>query len=60
MQKRKIKKTLAGLGIAGLVASVGLMTSGCKEKSGTSCGKGSCGSEKGTEQSGSCGKGSCG
>ena len=62
MNKDSIKRILSGIGIAGLVASVGITMSACKKAG--SCGKGSCGSKDkaSTEetQSGSCGKGSCG
>ena len=60
MNRKKIKKTLAGLGIATLVTSMTLATSGCgKEKAKGSCGKGSCG-KSAKEGAMSCGKGSCG
>ena len=63
MNKDRIKRVLSGIGIAGLVASVGITMGACKKGS-SSCGKGSCsGKDKaGTEEvkSGSCGKGSCG
>ena len=65
MKKGKLKKVLAGVGIAGLVASMGITMGACK-KAGGSCGKGSCGQKtmekpEGGEK-GSCGggKGSCG
>ncbi|HDZ76979.1 MAG TPA: selenobiotic family radical SAM modification target peptide [Candidatus Omnitrophica bacterium] len=60
MDKKIIKKTLAGLGIATLVASMTLTTSGCgNEKPKGSCGAGSCGKST-DEGTSSCGKGSCG
>lgn len=63
MNKDSIKKILSGIGIAGLVASVGVTMSACKKAG--SCGKGSCsGKNKPAAEemmeSGSCGKGSCG
>jgi hypothetical protein len=71
MSKEHIKKTLAGIGIAGLITSIGLLTGNCKSGSAkkeapiseteieakSSCGKGS---KTDTTVKGSCGKGSCG
>jgi len=60
MDKKTIRKTLAGLSIAALVLSSGLLMTGCK----SACSGGSGGSK--TEDAktscggGSCGKGSCG
>jgi len=65
MKKGKLKKLLAGIGIVGLVASVGISLNSCKKaddsgekktmekpaEGGSSCGKGSCGG------TGSCGGG---
>ena len=64
MNKDKIRKILSGIGIAGLVASVGVTMGACKKAQG-SCGKGSCsGKNKPAAEEmmegGSCGKGSCG
>ena len=71
MNREKIKKALAGLGIAGLITGVGLMSTGCqsgdkadkakgeaetKVEAKTSCGQGM---EADTTK-GSCGQGSCG
>jgi radical SAM modification target selenobiotic family peptide len=63
MKKGKIKKVLAGVGIAGLIASVGFTMGACKKAG--SCGKGSCGEKAMEKEEGgaSCGKkgeGSCG
>jgi radical SAM modification target selenobiotic family peptide len=55
MDSKKIKKALAGLSIAALVVSSGLMMTGCK----SSCGAGSCGKEMKDAKT-SCGAGSCG
>jgi len=66
MDKKKIKKAMTGLTLAGLVAGLGAMTAGCSSNScgKSSCGEGSCGSagqDKAEEQAQtSCGKGSCG
>ena len=72
MDKDRIKKVLSGLGIAGLITSVGLMTGSCQpsgekakktDEAGTeieakaSCGQGA---EADTSAKASCGKGSCG
>ena len=52
---RKISKTLKGLGLAGLVLSVGMMFTGCKCMSSCS----SCGGKKHAEGKSSCSKSSC-
>jgi radical SAM modification target selenobiotic family peptide len=61
MNKDKIKKALKGLGIAGLVASVGLMTVGCKKAADAPAGNDAAPETKSEDGAkGSCGKGSCG
>ena len=67
MSKEKIRKALKNIGLAGIIAGIGLISSGCNNKASASCGKGFCGSksssvEKSTSScgKGSCGKGSCG
>ncbi|MCK9554364.1 SbtA family thio(seleno)oxazole RiPP natural product precursor [bacterium] len=62
MNKDKVRRVLKGLGLATLVAGIGLVSGGCKKEGSASCGKSSCGSkDAGTEKSStSCGKGSCG
>lgn len=61
MDKKKIKKVLSGLGIATLVAGMGLFSTGCNAaNSSGSCGNGSGGSKEVEEGKASCGKGSCG
>jgi hypothetical protein len=72
MDKEKMKKVLKGIGVVGLVASVGLLYSGCGKKTEgekeavgdqpqmeaqASCGQGA---EADTTAEGSCGQGSCG
>jgi hypothetical protein len=67
MKNEKIKKILAGVQTAVLVAGITLATSGCHKGS---CGKGSCSSCKSKttmqqssgdkDPNSSCGKGSCG
>ena len=71
MDKEKMKKVLAGIGIAGLITGVGLWSTGCqsadKKKTETeveaksSCGQGAeADSAKASCGQGSCGQGSCG
>ena len=59
MDKKQIKKAVAGISLASLLISTAVVTSGCKEAEG-SCGKGSCGSKSQESGKTSCGKGSCG
>ena len=54
MNKKRIKKSLKGVAIIGLAASVGFGAAGCKTGS---CGPGSCGSKSGMKEKGSCGQG---
>ena len=53
MKKDEIKQVLAGIGLAGLIASIGLSTSACQKSSG------SCGQDADTEVEGkaACGEG---
>ena len=75
MSKDRIKKTLAALSVAGLLAGISLSAGGCTlfdgksscsscsgktaEEAKSSCGTGSCGA-KAEEAKTSCGAGSCG
>ena len=66
MDKEKMKKVLAGIGIAGLITGVGLWSTGCqsadKKKADTEVeAKSSCGQGVEADSAkGSCGQGSCG
>ena len=63
MDKEKIKKTLIGISVAGLIAGVTAMPIGCAKKTSSSCGKTTTDSKAKSDQSessSSCGKGSCG
>ena len=64
MNMDKIKRTLAGLGIAGLITSVGLMSAGCsqeaEEKPADADAQVEAPAEADTTAQGSCGQGSCG
>ena len=67
MNKDQIKKTLASLGMAGLIASVSVMGVGCSKSGETGKseeavqGQSSCGAAKAdSAKQGSCGQGSCG
>jgi hypothetical protein len=54
MNKKSIKKALAGMGIAGLIVGSSIVMSGCKSACGAgSCAKGACmgGKEKSTDTS---------
>ncbi|MBN1764232.1 MAG: hypothetical protein JW860_03160 [Sedimentisphaerales bacterium] len=59
MNKKKIKKVLAQVGIAGLAAGIGLWTAGCNNAK-SSCGNGSCNKKAESKEKASCGQGSCG
>lgn len=74
MGNEKVKKTLATVGVAGLMASVAVLQTGCSKseqkeaaketgqnvEAKASCGQGSCGAKTDTSKKGSCGQGSCG
>jgi hypothetical protein len=61
LDKERVRKALATVTVAGLLAAATLAAAGCRSTG--SCGKGSCGSGscgKTTEGGSSCGAGSCG
>jgi len=63
MNTDKIKKTLAGIGIAGLITSVGLMSAGCSSKKAAEDQPAPADSTQvaaPADTTGSCGQGSCG
>lgn len=65
MNTDKIKKTLAGIGIAGLITGIGLMSAGCSKKAADDQTKKATADSTQTEApadttaQGSCGQGSC-